>query len=77
MGILNGGLLHRAPLQDPQRILDIGTGAGNWAIDMGERPSTIESVELTSFIGDQYPSAQVTMFLHPAGLCRFLTQSRS
>ena len=37
MGILNGGLLHRAPLHDPQRILDIGTGAGNWAIDMGKR----------------------------------------
>lgn len=46
MNILNGGLLHRAPLQDPQRILDIGTGAGNWAIDMGEKPATNERVVL-------------------------------
>jgi hypothetical protein len=25
-----------APLQDPQQILDIGTGTGIWAIDAGE-----------------------------------------
>lgn len=29
--------LHLAPIGDnPQRILDIGTGTGIWAIDMGE-----------------------------------------
>ncbi|KAF2009447.1 S-adenosyl-L-methionine-dependent methyltransferase [Aaosphaeria arxii CBS 175.79] len=38
------GELHLAPIgQDPQRILDIGTGTGIWAIDMG----------------DKYPSAEV------------------
>lgn len=26
--------LHMAPLKDPQRILDVGTGTGIWAIDM-------------------------------------------
>jgi len=39
-----GGRLHLAPIDsNPQRILDLGTGTGIWAIDMG----------------DLYPSAQV------------------
>ena len=25
--------LHKAPLENPQRILDVGTGTGIWAID--------------------------------------------
>jgi len=29
-----GGQLYRAPIQNPQRILDIGTGTGIWAIEM-------------------------------------------
>ncbi|KAA8894706.1 S-adenosyl-L-methionine-dependent methyltransferase [Sphaerosporella brunnea] len=41
--MLLGGRLHVAPLEKPQRILDIGTGTGIWAIEMA----------------DQYPQAEV------------------
>ncbi|TQN71103.1 Secondary metabolism regulator laeA [Colletotrichum shisoi] len=41
---LCGGALHNAPLENPQSVLDIGTGTGIWAIDMG----------------DEYPEAEVT-----------------
>ncbi len=33
--LLLGGKLHLAPIQHPQRILDVGTGTGIWAIEMG------------------------------------------
>ncbi|KAK2030023.1 TAM domain methyltransferase [Colletotrichum zoysiae] len=39
-----GGALHSAPLEHPQKILDIGTGTGIWAIEMG----------------DAYPEADIT-----------------
>ncbi|KAK5659911.1 hypothetical protein OQA88_13375 [Cercophora sp. LCS_1] len=41
------GKLHFAPLDNPHKILDIGTGTGIWAIDS------------TSFMADEYPSAEV------------------
>jgi SAM-dependent methyltransferase len=41
---LLGGNLHRSPIENPQKIIDVGTGTGSWAIDMG----------------DEYPSAEVT-----------------
>jgi hypothetical protein len=36
---LCGGRLHYAPLENPQEILDIGTGTGIWAIDSMSNPS--------------------------------------
>jgi methylase of polypeptide subunit release factors len=34
---LMDGEIHLSPLKDPQRILDIGTGTGIWAIDAADR----------------------------------------
>ncbi|KAI0181628.1 S-adenosyl-L-methionine-dependent methyltransferase [Hypoxylon sp. FL1284] len=41
--LLCDGKLHYAPLRNPQSVLDIGTGTGIWAIDMG----------------DEYPEAEI------------------
>ncbi|KAF6822500.1 methyltransferase domain-containing protein [Colletotrichum musicola] len=41
---LCGGKLHGAPLENPRKIIDVGTGTGIWAIDMG----------------DEYPEAEIT-----------------
>ena len=35
--LLLGGELHLAPLLNPKKILDIGTGTGLWAIEMADR----------------------------------------
>ena len=43
MRLLCDGHLHIAPLRNPSRILDLGTGTGIWAIEIGE----------------QYPDAEV------------------
>lgn len=33
---LKGGALYAAPLDNPQKVLDVGTGTGIWAIDFAE-----------------------------------------
>lgn len=43
MTLASGSLLHHCPVKDPQRILDVGTGTGIWAIEAG----------------DTYPAAEV------------------
>jgi len=34
--LLLGGKLYTAPLDNPQSVLDVGTGTGLWAIDFAE-----------------------------------------
>lgn len=36
--LVNHGRLYFAPVQRPKRILDIGTGSGIWAIEIGKNP---------------------------------------
>lgn len=43
-----GDKIHRAPIQkDVKRIMDIGTGTGIWAIEMGNKYESVSGVELT------------------------------
>ncbi|KAH0566179.1 hypothetical protein GP486_000432 [Trichoglossum hirsutum] len=43
MVLASGGKLHLAPIgDDPKRILDVGTGTGIWAIEMGNDLSPIQ-----------------------------------
>jgi methylase of polypeptide subunit release factors len=39
---LLGRELHKAPISNPQRILDVGTGTGIWAIDMADKHPSAE-----------------------------------
>lgn len=41
-------LLFAAPIQDPKRILDIGTGTGEWAIDVADKypDASVHGVDL-------------------------------
>lgn len=36
--LVNEGRLFFSPLQNPRRILDIGTGSGIWPMEMGMHP---------------------------------------
>lgn len=47
--LLCGGNLHLAPLSNPIRILDVGTGTGIWAMEMADQypESTIVGTDLS------------------------------
>jgi methylase of polypeptide subunit release factors len=48
-GLLLGGELHLAPIGDnPQRVLDLGTGTGIWAMDFAESDSFMEPLMVNS-----------------------------
>lgn len=38
------GKLHLAPIENPHRILDVGTGTGIWAIDMAEQYASAQVI---------------------------------
>lgn len=61
-----GGDLCITKLDHPQRILDVGTGTGIWAIESiqrfspGNKPFGLDAdVWCNCVVGDEYPSAQV------------------
>ncbi|KAF8471771.1 putative TAM domain methyltransferase [Kalaharituber pfeilii] len=41
---LMGGKLYTAPIENPKRILDVGTGTGIWAIDMADEHPQAEII---------------------------------
>ena len=49
MMLLSDGHLHLAPLVNPEKVLDIGTGTGIWAIQMGDQypESTVIGTDLS------------------------------
>jgi hypothetical protein len=63
--LMMGRKLFLAPLPpSPQRVIDVGTGTGIWAIDFGKifsrrRPPIRRRCLLCHVIADKYPSAEV------------------
>lgn len=58
--VLLKGELFKAPVKNPQKILDLGTGTGIWAIDIAEYVTvhlTLDSWLITLF--RKFPEAQV------------------
>jgi hypothetical protein len=41
------------------RVLDVGTGTGIWAIDFGETLSSVSNLLLTWLLADEHPEADV------------------
>jgi SAM-dependent methyltransferase len=58
MLLLLQGQLHKAPIENPRRILDIGTGTGIWAIDMADRypSSKVHGIDLSPIQPKWVPS---------------------
>jgi ubiquinone/menaquinone biosynthesis C-methylase UbiE len=53
--------LYFAPVENPQYCLDVGTGTGIWAIDMGRSPAKGRRANHSTdwFPADQNPQCQV------------------
>ena len=62
----NGGKIFLAPLNNPKRILDIGTGSGQWAIEMGKLKFCIVlwkcllTIIILNLAADIFPNAELT-----------------
>lgn len=82
--MLCDGHLHLAPLRNPPRVLDVGTGTGIWAIEMGEQypDSEVYGVDLSPVQPSWYavpkasevnptPEQELTRKLQGSGECPF------
>jgi len=57
--VLLKGELFKAPVKNPQKILDLGTGTGIWAIDIAEYVSVHLTVDSSLINPRKFPEAQV------------------
>jgi len=46
-----GGKLYFAPIHEPKKILDIGTGTGTWCLETGKYPSKLLSLPVFVMVG--------------------------
>ena len=58
--MLSKGELCRAPIKNPKRVLDLGTGTGIWAMDFAELATTQHLLRtVTNYEISSHPDAQV------------------
>jgi ubiquinone/menaquinone biosynthesis C-methylase UbiE len=57
--IICDGRLHLAPISKPQRVLDLATGTGIWAIEFGNHSLYHAQKNMLSCSADQYPESRV------------------
>ena len=60
-----------APLKDPKKIMDIGTGTGKWAIEMGMRPAPFSGAEANNAQETNSPIAK-----YAAAICLVISADR-
>ena len=60
-----------APLKDPKKIMDIGTGTGKWAIEMGMRPAPFSGAEANNAKETNSPIAK-----YAAAICLVISADR-
>jgi ubiquinone/menaquinone biosynthesis C-methylase UbiE len=58
--VLLDGKLHLAPIENPQNVLDVGTGTGIWAVEFGNLELLCKEQHQLTQLANQYPSAKVT-----------------
>ena len=57
------GKIYRAPVKNPRRVLDAGTGTGIWALEFGKSHPKAILQDLSSWandiLADQHPQADI------------------
>lgn len=54
--MLMKGELHKAPVKNPGKILDLGTGTGIWALDIAEYVNRIPTITLFTNYEQEIPT---------------------